>query len=300
MRAIVTGGAGFIGSHLVDALVARGERVIVIDNLRRGRKEFIAQHLERGACDFIEGDIRDRSLLLDALAPGDVVYHLAAQSNVLGAMQDGEYSFTTNVTGTHNVLAAAVDRRVGRVVFTSSREIYGDPVRLPANESDPLRPKNPYGASKAAGEAYCSAFRASFGLEVAVLRLANVYGPRDRDRVIPRWLEFAQQGEALPVYGGDQVLDFVPIGIAVQALLRAAGGAGVGGPTNVGSGKGTSILELARRIVAETNLGSRVDLQPANACEVVRFVADVGRMRSQLGIEPPEDPLVDLRAMVRS
>lgn len=297
-KTVVTGGAGFIGSHLVDALIERGERVTLIDNLRRGRVEFIQRHLDRGELSFFECDIRDRAALAPFLDGAGVVYHLAAQSNVLGAMQDGEYSFSTNVIGTYNVLAAAVEARVERVVFTSSREIYGDPVRIPAVESDPPAPKNPYGASKAAGEAYAAAFAASYGLDVAILRLANAYGPRDRDRVIPRWLEFAQRGQDLPVYGGQQVLDFVPIRTVVQALLHA-GDHGLEGPVNVGTGKGTSILDLAQRIVAETSSGSRVDMQPANQCEVVQFIADVSRMRG-LGVEPPEDPLVDLRSMIRA
>jgi nucleoside-diphosphate-sugar epimerase len=132
---------------------------------------------------------------------------------------------------------------------------------------------------------------------VAVLRLANVYGTRDSDRVIPRWLRLAESGADLPVFGGKQVLDFVPVRIAVEALLHAADH-GLSGPTNVGSGAGTEILALAERIGAVTGTGARVRMEPANECEVTRFVADVTRMRS-LGIEPPDDPLVDLAEMAR-
>jgi UDP-glucose 4-epimerase len=135
----------------------------------------------------------------------------------------------------------------------------------------------------------------SFGIDVAVLRLANVYGPRDSDRVIPRWLRMAESGDALPVYGGKQVLDFVPVRVAVAALLHA-GDHGLDDAINVGSGVGTEILDLAERIRRATRSSVDVRIEPANDCEVTRFVADVTRMRD-LGIEPPSDPLVDLESM---
>lgn len=296
--ALVTGGAGFIGSHLVDALVARGERVVVLDNLHRGQADFIAGHLASGAATLIEGDVRIEDDVAAAMDGARVVYHLAAQSNVLGAMQDGSYSFTTNVVGTHNVLRAAVERGIERVVFSSSREVYGDAVRIPVRETDALAPKNPYGASKVAGEAYCRAMQYSHGLDVAVLRFANVYGPRDTDRVIPRWLGHALNGRPLSVFGGKQVLDFIHIDLAVRALLHA-GDHGLDEPVNVGSGTGTNILDLAERIRSTTGTSSRVELLEANDCEVVAFVADVQRMRS-LGIVPPADPLAMLGSMAQA
>jgi UDP-glucose 4-epimerase len=295
MRVLVTGGAGFIGSHLVDALVERGDDVVVLDNLRRGCREHLRPHLDSGACRLHLGDIREPGDVDRALEGVSLVFHLAAQSNVLGAMSDIDYSFTTNVVGTFTVLDAA--RRAGaqRVVFSSSREVYGDVDVVPVQESAALAPKNPYGASKVAGEAYCHAMRHSFGLDVAVLRLANVYGTRDSDRVIPRWLRLAETGADLPVYGGKQVLDFVPVRVAVAALLYV-GDYGLDGVLNVGTGVGTEILELAERIREATGSGVAVRIEPANDCEVTRFVADVTRMRS-LGIEPPADPLIDLKSM---
>lgn len=293
--ALVTGGAGFIGSHLVDALVARGERVVVLDNLHRGRADFIAGHLSAGDVTLIEGDIRNEDDVARAMEGARIVYHLAAQSNVLGAMQDGSYSFTTNVVGTHNVLRAAVAAGAERVVFSSSREVYGDAARVPVPETDALAPKNPYGASKVAGEAYCRAMRFSHGLDVAILRFANVYGPRDTDRVIPRWLDRAREGRPLSVFGGKQILDFIHIDLAVRALLHA-GDHGLDEPVNIGSGTGTNILDLAERIRAVTGTTSEVELLAANDCEVVAFVASVERMRA-LGIEPPADPLAMLSSM---
>ncbi|MFN0095830.1 MAG: NAD-dependent epimerase/dehydratase family protein, partial [Dehalococcoidia bacterium] len=290
---LVTGGAGFIGRHLVAALVARGDRVTVMDNLFRGDRPTVPAEAR-----FLEADIRDVAALAEVLAGHELVYHLAAQSNVMGAVQDSDYSFTTNVLGTLNVVREAGRAGVRRVVFSSSREVYGEPGRLPVDESALIFPKNAYGASKAAGEAYLSA-AGTFGVAEAVaLRFANVYGPGDRDRVIPRWVEAAANGEPLTVYGGEQVIDFVHVKVAVSALLAAAACA-PGLVANVGSGQGTPILELARRVVAASTSRASVEIAPARGPEVVRFVADVGRMRAELGVQPPADPLEHLEALVR-
>jgi nucleoside-diphosphate-sugar epimerase len=295
---LVTGGAGFIGAHLVRRLVGAGKDVIVLDNMKRGKRERLADLERAGKARVVVGDIRR----LDDVAPlvrgCEAVFHLAAQSNVMGATDDPDYSVTTNVNGTCNVLRAAATAKVARVVFTSSREVYGDPAKLPVGEADPLRPKNAYGASKAAGEAYCRAFAASHGLAVEILRLANVYGPGDRGRVIPLWLDLAREGRDLPVYGGQQVIDFLWVGTAVEALLLASE-RGLPGPVNVGSGTATKILELAERILAITRSKSKVALSAAREIEVARFVADTRCLRS-LGLTPEPDPLQHLAELVAS
>ena len=298
MNVLVTGGAGFIGSHLVDSLVARGVRVTVLDNFYRGHWEHLDRHLRSGSVRLFEKDVRDFESVHQAAAGAEVIYHLAAQSNVMGALANSDYSFTTNVQGTFNVLKAAASRGARRVVFSSSREVYGEPVRVPVREESPLEPKSPYGASKVAGEVYCGAWAQTSGLETFVLRLANVYGPRDRDRVIPRWLERAHRGEPLELFGGDQLIDFISVGRVVEALLAAADRP-VNGPVNVGSGQGTSLKELAARILDISGSPSQLRLLPARQVEVVKFVADVGKMRGLLGVEPPQDPLDDLVALYR-
>lgn len=294
-RTLVTGGAGFIGGHLVDRLVHDRHDVIVLDNMRRGRASTLEQHLRAGDIGLVEGDIRDAGLLANVMRGVETVYHLAAQSNVMGAIDDAEYSFTSNALGTFNVLRAAVDAGAARVVFTSSREVYGESGYVPVDEDHPLAAKNPYGASKVAGEAYARTFAHCHGLDVAVLRLANVYGPGDRDRVIPLWLDAAAAGRDLNVYGGGQVLDFVWVGTVIDALTLA-GEEGLPAPTNIGSGVGTSILELARRIIEVTSSRSQIARVPARGAEVTRFVADTTRMRT-LGIEPDADPLAHLPAL---
>jgi UDP-glucose 4-epimerase len=299
MRYLVTGGAGFIGSHLVDALVARdGGEIVVLDNLRRGRTEFIAEHIQDGRVRFVEADIRDAEAVRRESAGIDVVFHLAAQSNVIGAGKDVRYSSETNVNGTINVLEAALQEGVSRVVFTSSREVYGDPDTLPVSETAPLAPKNLYGASKVAGEMYCRAYQGR-GLDVRYVRLGNVYGSRDRDRVIPIWLDRAAHGLDLELYGGSQVLDLIPVDFVVKALLRAAEAPSWTGPINIASGKGTPLIELAQQVLSLTGAETRTRFLPAREEEVIGFVADVTALKPRLGLIPPE-PLAGLSDMVEA
>lgn len=293
MHILVTGGAGFIGSHLVDRLVRdQTGTVTVLDNLRRGSLENLAEL--RNRIKFVQGDVRDPRLLSEIMADAELVYHLAAQSNVIGAEEDPDYSFSTNVMGTFTLLRAAEAAGVRRAVFTSSREVYGDPESLPVPETAPLRPKNSYGASKAAAEMYCR-LSTSKGFEVQVLRLANVYGPRDFGRVIPIFLESALMGEPLTVYGGGQVLDFIWIDTVVECLVQAGLGPLINDPTNVGSGAGITILELAKRILIETESSSLLNLISARPAEVRAFVADTRKMEKIFGLAPPADPLEHLR-----
>ncbi len=295
-RVVVTGGAGFIGGHLVDRLVERGDEVLVVDNFKRGKREKLGPHVRRGRARLVEADIRQFEALAAVLPGCDVVFHLAAQSNVMGAVQDPDYSVTTNVLGTFNVLRAAAEARVRRVVFTSSREVYGEARTLPAPEDHPLLARNPYGASKVAGEAYCRTFARAGGLAVEVLRFTNVYGPGDSDRVIPLWLTAAQQGRHLEVYGGEQVIDFLWVGTAVDSILFAADH-GLPAPVNIGSGVGTRILKLAERVLQVTGSKSAIVRTAAREIEVAKFVADTTRMRS-LGLRPEADPLQHLGEIV--
>ena len=296
MKILVTGGAGFIGSHLVRRLVKdRAGSVTVLDSFHRVRPENLSDCLDE--IRLLRADVRNPAALLEALCDIDLVYHLAAQSSVMGAEADADYTFRTNVLGTFELLRAARTCDVRRVVFTSSREVYGDPLRVPVPETAPLKPKNLYGASKVAGEAYCSVF-GSEGLETAVLRLANVYGPGDTDRVLPLFLERAVQGQPLVLYGGQQVLDFVWIDTVVEALCKVGFGDLIPEPLNIGSGRGVTISKAARRVLELTGWRSQVEIVPARQTEVTRFVADVSRARQVLGLQQPADPLFRLRELV--
>jgi UDP-glucose 4-epimerase len=298
MRVLITGGAGFIGSHLTDRLVAdRGAEVVVLDNLKRGRLENLAACRER--VQFVEGDIRDDALVTRLVKDTDVVYHLAAESTVMGAEQEPEYALTTNVLGTFNILRAAQAAGVKRVVVASSREVYGEPDILPVVESAPLKAANVYGLSKVAAEMCCRLLQAR-GLSVAILRLTNVYGLRDVGRVIPTFVQRALAGQPLLLYGGDQVLDFVWIGTVVECLIRAAHIEGLDGPINLGSGFGTPLVDLARRIAAAGGAGSPLRVLPPRLAEVRRFVADTQRMVDVLGVRPERESLSHLGELMDS
>jgi UDP-glucose 4-epimerase len=287
MQILVTGGAGFIGGNLVNRLVSMGAgNVLVLDNLHRG---FSRDSLP-ATVEFRKVDIRDPDALADALRGREIVFHLAAQSNVMGAVADANYSFNTNVVGTYNVLQSAAAAGVKRLVFPSSREVYGDPRDIPVPESAPLRAKNAYGASKIAGEVYCR-LAAQQGLETVVLRLANVYGPGDRDRVIPLFAAAAGAGLPITVFGRQKILDFVWIEVVVEALIRVAFGSYIRGPVNVGSGKGTTIFDLAHRVVDLSGIVSKIKVVEEREQEVGRFVADITRAKRLLKIPEPDDPL---------
>ena len=295
-RILITGGAGFIGSHLVDRLALDpSNRLVVLDNLRRGRLANLLPMADR--VEFVQGDICDRSVVERAARGVDLVYHLAAQSNVLGAVTDIDYSFRANVVGTFEVLRAASEAGVPRLVFSSSREIYGDPQTLPVPESAPICPKNAYGASKAAGEMYCRAFR-SPAFTPVILRLANVYGTRDFDRVIPIFVNQALRGLPLTLFGGKQILDFVWIDTVVESLVRAGWGDVLTGPMNIGSGQPTDLITLAKRVLLQANSRSDLRIAAAREVEVSQFVADTSFMRRTFGMEPREDPLHELAKVI--
>ncbi|MHB2155693.1 SDR family NAD(P)-dependent oxidoreductase [Calditrichota bacterium GD2] len=299
MNILVTGGAGFIGSHLIDRLLKEGFNVRTLDNLHRGKEANIKAHIESGRLTFFRKDIRYYEQIEPLFADIDIVYHLAAQSNVLGAVQDVDYSFNTNVVGTFNVLKACKKHGVKRLIFTSSREAYGEAQYLPVDEAHPLSSKNTYGASKVAGETYCRVFQNMGDLEVVILRLANVYGERDFDRVIPIFLNNVLNNRDIHIYGGKQVIDFVSIEIVVEALVQSMDNPlAIKGPINVGSGRGTTLFELAERIMKYANTQSKIVVDPPRSAEVVKFTARIERFKQIFKISIPEDPLYYLPDMI--
>lgn len=321
MSILVTGGAGFIGRHLVARLCesraafgGADEPIVVLDNLRRGSREALDALITAGQVRFVEGDIRDATTLAEVMCGTTHVFHLAAQASVMGVEDDPDYAFATNVEGAYRVVQAAAHAGARRFIFASSTEVYGQPVSLPVTEEAQFAPKNDYGATTAAGEMLCRREAARGGLEMVTLRLATVYGPGDTGRVIPLWLDRAARGEDLLMYGGNQVLDFIWVGDAVDALVRAAlaprtlfAAAGILPDEhveqgffvalNVGTGRGTSLRTLAERIreVMCRDVGMRV--LPPRTTEVTRFVADIWLMRRTLGLRP-RPPLAGLSQMV--
>ena len=296
MKILVTGGAGFIGSHLVRTLVrSHAGEIVILDNLSRGREENLEAFANQ--ITFIRGSICDLDVVAHAMQGAELVFHLAAQSNVIGAVTDLDGSFATNVIGTFNVFSCAKKCGVRRVVFTSSREVYGETCTTPVGEEAPIQPKNAYGASKAAAEAYAGVFR-SLGVDIAVLRLSNVYGPGDHGRVIPLFLEAAMADQPLILYGGQQIIDFVWIDEVVRALVSSSKQTLSGNPLNIGSGCGITVRELAERIITLTRSRSTLKILPPRSVEVTKFVADICRAQTALRLRAPTDPLFGLDQMI--
>jgi UDP-glucose 4-epimerase len=283
MRALVTGGAGFIGSHVVDALIARGDRVGVLDDLSNGRPENLAGALARGAW-LREGTVTDLASVQTALtaAHADTVLHLAAQIDVRRAVADPRHDAAVNVLGTLTVLEAARLASVRRVVLASTGgAIYGDAEVIPTPEEAPPRPLSPYGASKACAEAYMDLYAREHGVSTMSLRFANVYGPRQDARgeagVIALFCDAAVRGAPVTVFGdGEQTRDFVYVGDVVEAFLAAAD-AEACGCCNVGTGRETPIRELAAA------LGLEAVAAPGRPGEVRRSCLDAGRAVALLG-----------------
>jgi UDP-glucose 4-epimerase len=297
MRTLVTGGAGFIGSNLVDALVDRGDDVTVVDDISTGRRENLTGALERGA-ELVEADIRDASAMLDLVArvKPEVVFHLAAQIDVRHSVADPAADARINVEGTINMLAAAHENGVRRFVNTSTGgAIYGEGQILPAPEDHPVAPLSPYGNSKFCAENYCSLFRRLHGLSTVSLRYGNVYGPRQdplgEAGVIAIFCGKLLEGGRPTVYGnGKQTRDYDYVGDVVAANL-AATETDTAGPYNVGTGVETSVLELVdalREVGGDaTGAGSfEPEFAPERPGEVQRIAIDPSRAREELGWEP--------------
>jgi len=295
MKALVTGGAGFIGSNLVDALLARGDEVTVVDDLSTGRRANLDGALAAGAT-LVEADIRDRAAVegvaVDA-GPG-VVFHLAAQIDVRKSIADPAFDASINVGGTANVLDAARAAGTGRIVFSSTGgAIYGegDGQELPLGEEAPLAPEAPYGQSKFAGEGYLSLYERLYDLSTIPLRLGNVYGPRQdplgEAGVIAIFCGRLREGKRPTVFGdGKQTRDYIYVGDVVAAMLAAAESETTG-PVNIGTGVETDVLELVRQLGELGGSESfEPELAPPRTGEVQRISIDPARAERELGWKP--------------
>lgn len=295
MKTLVTGGAGFIGSNLVDALLARGDEVTVVDNLSTGRRSNLDGALAAGA-ELVELDICDAAAL-SALASEKqprAIFHLAAQIDVRKSLEDPAFDAEVNVGGTANVLDAARAAADARVVFISTGgAIYGegDGQQLPLDEGAPIAPMSAYGQSKFAAEGYLALYERLYGLSSIALRLGNVYGPRQdplgEAGVIAIFCGLLQSGGRPTVFGdGLQTRDYIYVGDVVAAALAAAGST-VSGPVNVGTGIETNVLELAQalgRLAGTENF--EPEFAPPRTGEVQRITIDAGRAERELGWRP--------------
>jgi UDP-glucose 4-epimerase len=289
VRAAVTGGAGFIGSHVVDALVARGDEVHVVDNLSTGRRENL-----NGAATLHEHDIREPlGPFFDEIRP-ELVVHLAAQADVGTSVERPLFDAAVNVLGTVNVLEAACPHGAQVVFSSTGGALYGECPR-PAREDDERRPLSPYGTSKLAGEAYLGTWNALHGTNHVVLRFGNVYGPRQLAKleggVVAIFMDRLRAGENVRIFGdGEQERDFVYVGDVVDAVLASIGRAG--GIYNVGTGEPTSVNALFEAVGRVSGVDAEAEYAEARPGDLRRSVLDVSRAERELGWRP-RTPLED-------
>jgi UDP-glucose 4-epimerase len=293
MHVLVTGGAGFIGSHLADAYLGRGWRVSIVDNLSTGRRENVDPRAE-----LFEMDIRDdRAAALIAELKPDIVSHHAAQMDVRRSVADPAYDADVNVVGSARLLQAAVGAGVKRFIFASSGgAIYGEPVRAPQDEEHPLAPMSPYGCAKLSVEHYLGYFRAVHGLSSVALRYANVYGPRQNAAgeagVVAIFAGRLLRGEAVTINGsGEQTRDYVHVGDVVAANVAAAESAWQGS-FNVGTGVETSVNALYAAMAGHADAPKPPAHAAAKAGEQMRSVLDGSRLRALANLPQPK-PLAE-------
>ncbi len=290
-KVLVTGGAGFIGSHLVEALVGEGHTVTVVDNLSTGHLKNLEAAMP--SIEFLEGDTQDPALVEQAISGCDFVFHQAALASVPASIDNPLASHAACATGTLTVLDASRKAGVKRVVYAASSSCYGDQPTMAKRESDPLQPMSPYAAAKLSGELYCEAFYHTYGLETVGLRYFNVFGPRqDPDSpysaVIPIFLTRMLRGSAPVVYGdGGQSRDFTFVANVVQANLRAAVTPGIAGRRfNVANGAATSLLQLIDALNEELQTSIQPRHEPARVGDIRDSMADITSARKLMGYSP--------------
>ena len=282
-RYLVTGGAGFIGSHITDKLIADGHQVRVLDDLSSGRLENLADAKTKGA-EFLQADIRDRAAMAKAVAGVERVIHAAAWRSVPKSMND-PYGYTdVNVLATVNLLEQAVKAKVKRVVCVSSSSVYGDAVKMPLAESDPTLPISPYAASKLVDEIFCGMFHRSFGIETVSVRYFNVFGPRQSLEneyavVIPKFIVCLLRKESPPIYGdGTQSRDFTYVDNVVEGSIAASQAPGVSGEAfNIALGERHTLLHLLEELNKIIGVSVQPKFLPPRAGDVKHTYADTSK-----------------------
>ena len=286
---LVTGGAGFIGSHIVERLVGLGHEVRVLDNFSTGRRENLASF--EGGIDIIEGDIRDVSSVERAVKGVEVVFHEAALASVPRSVADPASSNEVNVTGTLNLLVASRDSGVRRFVFASSSSVYGNSPELPKRESMAPSPESPYAASKLAAENYCRIFSSLYGLECVSLRYFNVFGPRqdpgsDYAAVVPLFVTALLEGRPPTIYGdGEQSRDFTYVANVVDANMLALSADGAAGEVfNIACGHTATVNELLAKMQEITGTSLTSQHTDPRAGDVKHSFADISKAEGILGL----------------
>ncbi|QDT08051.1 UDP-glucose 4-epimerase [Rubripirellula lacrimiformis] len=292
-RCLITGGAGFIGSHLIDSLRSQGSFVRVLDNYSTGYAHNLDHVRDDPMVEIVEGDASDASAVKKCVDGIDVIFHHAAMASVPRSMREPAVCHAWTTTSTVELLRAATDAKVRRLVLASTSAAYGDSAFVSKRETDPIAPLSPYAASKLASEAYCKAFQSSFDIETVILRYFNVFGPRqdpqsEYSAVIPRFVSMILSGKQPTIYGnGLQSRDFVYVtDVAKANLLAATVPDAAGGTFNVARGERTTLLELLTTL--SQLLGETIEPihEPPRAGDVRDSLADVSQARNRLHFEP--------------
>jgi len=302
-KVIVTGGAGFIGSHLTERLVEQGYQVIILDNLATGKKENIKELIAKNAVEFVQGSVTDLPLLKELFQGARYIFHLAALPSVPRSIENPLDCHQVNVTGTLNVLLAARENGARKVIYASSSSVYGDTPTLPKEEGMFPHPLSPYAAAKLAGEYYCQVFNEAYKLPTVCLRYFNVYGPRQDANsqyaaVIPRFIKGVHEGNSPLIFGdGEQTRDFTFVKDAVEATFLAAE-SNARGVFNIAGGQSITINELTELIIKLVGNKVKPVYQEPRPGDVRHSLADISRARA-FGYEPKYSLEVGLGETVR-
>jgi UDP-glucose 4-epimerase len=291
MKALVTGGAGFIGSNIVQLLINEGHSVTVLDNLTSG---YLCNLDPFPSVRFINGDVRDVDALSDAMTNAEVVFHLAASVGNMRSIENPIEDSEVNLIGTLRVLEAARKAGTRKIVFSSSAGIFGELKHIPIAEDHPVEPDSPYGASKLGAEKQCLVYSKLFGIEAMCLRYFNVYGINQRfdayGNVIPIFVHRLLNGEPVVIFGdGEQTRDFVNVKDVAQANYKAAMVRGISGAFNISSGKRVTINELVRLLIQVSGRQPRVENGPIRKGDVRHSLADISNARRAFGFNPAVD-----------
>ena len=294
MRFVVTGGAGFIGSHIVEELLRRGEKIVVLDDFSSGKEENLSS--ARGPLEIANGSICDLARVQDVCRGADVVIHLAARTSVPRSVADPIETNRVNIDGTLNVLVAARDAKAKRVVFAASSSAYGETPTLPKIESMRPEPISPYGVTKFVGEIYGQVFGRCYGLENVSLRYFNVFGPRQDpgspySGVLSRFITALLDSQAATIFGdGEQSRDFTYVANVVDATLRAAEAPGVSGLVfNVGTGVRFTLNQTLELLGKISGRPARAKYDPPRSGDILHSQADIALAREKLGYKPSVD-----------
>ncbi|MBM3218091.1 MAG: NAD-dependent epimerase/dehydratase family protein [Candidatus Rokubacteria bacterium] len=307
MRVLVTGGAGFIGSHLVERLLGEGHAVRVLDDFSTGRRENLASAKPGAALEVVTGDIRDARAVASAVAGVEAIFHEAALVSVPRSVESPEISCDINAHGTARVFDAARRAGIRRLVFASSAAVYGETARGPVSEREPVRPLSPYGVDKLYTEHLAALYHALYGVETVPLRYFNVFGPRQDPSsaysgVISIFVSRLLAGDPITIHGdGKQTRDFVYVADVVEANMRAMFSPYPGpSPLNVARGDHTTLNALATMLGEILGVTPQIIGGPARAGDIRHSVADITAIRSALGYEPKWTVASGLKALVTS